>query len=71
MLSRRALDPVYGPSYLAGFLYDEGRLALLEGDRARALRAWRQFLVLRDDPDPSLRPQIAALRRVVDSLSRD
>jgi len=71
MLSRRALDPVYGPSYLAGFLYDEGRLALLEGDRARALRAWRQFLVLRDDPDPALRPQVAELRRVVDSLSRD
>ena len=71
MLSRRALDPVYGPSYLAGFLYDEGRLSLLEGDRARALRAWRQFLVLRSDPDPALRPQVAMVRRVVDSLARN
>ena len=33
-LARRPLDPVYGPRYLAGYLYDEGRLALLEGDRA-------------------------------------
>jgi hypothetical protein len=70
-LARRALDPVYGPGYLAGYLYDEGRLALLEGDGARALRAWRHLLALRDDPDPALRPQVAMLRRVVDSLSRN
>ena len=59
-LARRPLDPVYGPSYLAGYLYDEGRLALLEGDGPRALRAWRHLLALRDDPDPPLRPQVAA-----------
>jgi len=70
MLSRRALDPVYGPRYLAGYLYDEGRLSLLAGDRVRALRAWRHFLVLRDEPDPALRPQVAMVRRVVDSLAR-
>jgi hypothetical protein len=69
MLSRRALDPVYGPGYLAGFLYEEGRLASLEGDRQRALSAWRRFLVLRDDPDPLLRPQLEAVRRAVDGLS--
>ena len=71
LLSRRALDPVYGPMYLAGSLFDEGRLALSAGDGARALRAWRRFLVLRDDPDPALRPQVAAVRRAVDSLSRN
>jgi DNA-binding SARP family transcriptional activator len=71
MLARRPLDPVYGPRYLAGSLYDEGRLALLEHDRPRALRAWRHLLVLRDDPDPALRPQVDSLRRAVDSLSRD
>lgn len=70
MLSRRALDPVYGPNYLSGFLYHEGRLALLEGDRVRALRAWRHFLALRDAPDPLLRPQVDAVRRAVDSLAR-
>ncbi|HEX5004632.1 MAG TPA: BTAD domain-containing putative transcriptional regulator [Gemmatimonadales bacterium] len=71
MLGRRPLDPVYGPNSLAGYLYDEGRVALRMGDRPRALRAWRHFLMLRDDPDPALRPQVAAVRRVVDSLSRN
>jgi len=71
MLGRRPLDPVYGPGSLAGYLYDEGRLALLDEDGPRALRAWRHFLVLRDDPDPALRPQVAMVRRVVDSLSRN
>jgi serine/threonine-protein kinase len=71
MLARRPLDPVSGPRYLAGYLYEEGRLALLEGDRPRAVRAWRQFLVLRDDPDAALRPQVAMVRRVVDSLARN
>jgi len=70
MLSRRALDPVYGPTYLSGFLYDEGRLSLQEGDRARALRAWRHFLALREAPDSLLRPQLEAVRRAVDSLAR-
>jgi len=70
LLARRPLDPVYGPRALAGYLYHEGRLALLEGDRARALRAWRHFLALRDAPDPLLRPQVDAVRRAVDSLAR-
>lgn len=71
MLARRPLDPMYGPRYLSGYLYEEGRLAALQGDRARALRVWRQFLALRDDPDPPLRPQVAAVRRLVDSLGRN
>lgn len=70
MLARRPLDPVYGPGALAGYLYDEGRLALLLGDGPRALRAWRHFLTLREDPDPVLVPQVERLRRAVDSLSR-
>jgi DNA-binding SARP family transcriptional activator/tetratricopeptide (TPR) repeat protein len=71
ILTRRPLDPVYGPRALAGYLYHEGRLALAEGDRARALRAWRHFLVLRDDPDSALRPQVESVRHAVDSLARD
>jgi hypothetical protein len=71
MLARRPLDAVYGPRFLAGMLYDEGRLALLEGDGPRALRAWGHLLTLRDDPDLALRPQVEMLRRVVDSLSRN
>lgn len=68
-LARWPLDPTYGPKYLAGMLYHEGRLALATGDSARALRAWRHFLALRDDPDPALLPQRQAVQRMVDSLS--
>jgi DNA-binding SARP family transcriptional activator len=67
-VARRPLEPVYGPVYLAGYLYHEGRLALLAGDRDGALKAWRHYLVLRHDPDPELRPQVARVRALVDSL---
>jgi len=67
-VARQPLEPVYGPSYLAGYLYTEGRLALLAGDRDGVLRAWRHYLVLRRDPDSELRPQVARVRAVVDSL---
>jgi DNA-binding SARP family transcriptional activator/tetratricopeptide (TPR) repeat protein len=67
-ISRRSLEPVYGPVYLAGYLYHEGRLALLAGDRDVALRAWRHYLALRRHPDPELRPQVARVRALVDSL---
>jgi hypothetical protein len=67
-VARRTLEPVYGPVFLAGYLYHEGRLALLAGDREAALKAWRHFLVLRRDPDPELRPQVARVRALVDSL---
>jgi len=70
MLGRRPLDPVYGPGSLAGYLYHEGRLALLAGDGPRALRAWRSLLALRDDPDSALRRQTVTVRRTVDSLGR-
>lgn len=69
MLARRPLDPVYGPKYLAGMLYHEGRLALALGDSSRALRAWRHVLVLRDDPEAGLLAQRRAVQRAVDSLS--
>ncbi len=66
--ARVPLEPVYGPAYLAGYLYTEGRLARLAGDRDGALRAWRHYLALRRDPDPELRPQVARVRALVDSL---
>lgn len=70
VLGRQSLDPTYGPTALAGILYDEGRLALQAGDRARALRAWRHFLALRADPEPLLIPQRDSIQRLVDSLPR-
>ena len=66
--ARRLLEPVYGPGYLAGYLYTEGRLALLAGDRDAALKAWRHYLVLRSNPDPELQPRSARVRALVDSL---
>jgi hypothetical protein len=33
-------------------LYEEGRLAALNGDTASAVRAFEHFLTLRDQPDP-------------------
>jgi hypothetical protein len=65
---RVPLEPLYGPMYLAGYKYTEGRLALLAGDRDGALRAWRHYLALRRAPDPELRPQVARVRALVDSL---
>ena len=71
VVARRPLDPVYGPNALAGYLYEEGRLALLLGDGARARRAWSHLLTLRDDPEPALAAQTAWVRATVDSLSRN
>lgn len=50
-------------------LREEGRLAALVGDTAGAIRAYRQYLALRSDPEPKLQPEVervrAMLRRLV------
>jgi eukaryotic-like serine/threonine-protein kinase len=48
--------------YLAAHLREEGRLAALTGDRAGAVRAYRHYLALRSDPEPTLRPAIETIR---------
>jgi hypothetical protein len=48
--------------YFAPHLREEGRLAALTGDRAGAIRAYRHYLALRSDPEPSLRPAVDAVR---------
>jgi serine/threonine-protein kinase len=45
------------PNWLAESLRLEGRLAQKSGDRAGAIRAYRNYLLLRTDPDPSFVPQ--------------
>ncbi len=60
--------PHGGVRYLAGDLHHEGRLALLAGDTAAALRAWRHYLALRLDPEPILEPQVARVRAEVARL---
>jgi tRNA A-37 threonylcarbamoyl transferase component Bud32/TolB-like protein len=48
--------------FLSTLLREEGRLAALTGDRAAAMRAYRHFLHLRHDPEPSLRTDTERVR---------
>lgn len=54
---------------LSTFLREEGRLAALTGDRIRAIRAYRRYLDLRADPEPSLRPQVEQVRTELAKLN--
>jgi tetratricopeptide (TPR) repeat protein len=49
--------------YLATQLREEGRLAALAGHRERAIEAYRHYLTLRSDPDPSLRQEADRIRQ--------
>jgi hypothetical protein len=48
--------------YLAPHLRAEGRLAALTGDSAAAVRAYRHYLALRSDAEPSVRPSVDSVR---------
>jgi tetratricopeptide (TPR) repeat protein len=48
--------------YLARQLREEGRIAALAGDRARAAKAYRHYLALRSDPEPAVRGEVEAVR---------
>lgn len=63
----RWLNP---PGFLSTHLREEGRLAALTGDREGAISAYRHYLILRSDPEPSLRPQAAAVRAELERLQR-
>lgn len=49
-------------------LREEGRLAALVGDTAGAIRAYRHYLALRDDPEPRVRPEVDSVRRELSRL---
>ena len=51
-----------GPFLLAVFLGQEGHLAALTGDREGAVRAYQHYLVLRSDPEPSVKPEVERVR---------
>ena len=53
---RFGLPLIYRPC-LSTYLREEGRIAALMGDRARAIRAYRHYLALRSDPEPPLRAE--------------
>ena len=48
---------MYVPPLLATALREEGRLSVLQGDTARAIRAYRRYLEFRRDAEPSMIPQ--------------
>ena len=59
---RRRAYAYHLTDYLATHLREEGRLAAMIGDRSGAARAWRDYLALRSDPEPSLRPGVDSVR---------
>ncbi len=70
MIRRRPY--IHNPAFylaLPAHLRQEGRLAALAGDTAGAIRAYRQFLTLRDQPDPGIRlMEVQQARTALDSL---
>lgn len=52
----------------ADCLREEGRLAALTGDRDGAIAAYRRYLALRSDPEPSVRPEVERVRRALAAL---
>jgi hypothetical protein len=68
---RHTYQPVFGSPYLSSYLREEGRLAAATGDRAGAVRAYRHFLLLRADPEPSLRAEAADARAALARLEGD
>jgi eukaryotic-like serine/threonine-protein kinase len=61
---------VYGlqPEFLSTHLREEGRLAALTGDTAEAISAYRQYLALRSDPEPALKPGVERVREELAGL---
>lgn len=54
--------------YLASHLREEGRLAALTGDRDGAVRAYRHYLALRTDPEPTLTEDVESVRAALAAL---
>ena len=59
---RRRVRLIGGPELYATYLREEGRLAAATGDREGAARAYRRYLTLREDAEPSLQPQVVKVR---------
>jgi tetratricopeptide (TPR) repeat protein len=56
------------PTFLSTYLREEGRLAALTGDRAGAIRAYQQYLALRSNPEPAVRPETDQVRTQLATL---
>jgi len=67
---RRLFGNAFFPAYVR-YLREEGRLAALTGDREGAAKAYRHYLLLREDPEARLRPQRDSVRAELDALLRE
>jgi len=56
--------------YLSTYLQEEGRLAALTADTAGAIAAYRHYLTLRSNPEPSLQPSVDSVRAELARLER-
>ncbi|MGQ0560877.1 MAG: FlgO family outer membrane protein [Gemmatimonadota bacterium] len=66
----RRNSPYGAQVMLSSLLREEGRLALITGDTAGAIHAYRHFLTLRYNPEPRLRPEVDRIRQQVALLER-
>ncbi len=57
------------PHYLAAYLREGGRMAVLAGHRDRAVSLYTQYLTLRADPEPAMAAEVAEVRSALDRLS--
>jgi predicted negative regulator of RcsB-dependent stress response len=55
-------------TFFSTALREEGRMAMLAGDRAGAVRAYQHYLALRSDPEPSQRPEVEQVRSELATL---
>jgi len=55
-------------SYMSTLLREEGRLFELAGDVDGAIRAYRSYLSLRDDPEPAVWAEVERIRREIQRL---
>ena len=58
----------YNPRYLSSQLLAQARLAARLGLRHEAVEAYRHYLILRFNPEPSVRPKVEAVRRELAAL---
>jgi serine/threonine-protein kinase len=70
LVRHRELGGSSFPAYVR-YLREEGRLAALTGDRDGAIKAYKHYLLLRQDPEARLRPQRDSVRVELDALLRE
>ena len=61
-------NPLQENELRLAYFREEGRLAVMMGDTAAAIRAYERYLTVRDDPDPVLQPVVDSVRAELAAL---